>query len=59
MTVNDLIAALENIRDERGNVDILVDHMDRYGEYDGLTEDIHIDWDDDYRGFRIGCQDCE
>lgn len=57
MTINRLITLLENIRNERGNVNVLVDQLDKYGECEGLTKHIHIDWDDDYKGLRIGCEE--
>lgn len=57
MTISKLIALLENIRNERGNINVLVDQLDRYGEYEGLTEHVHVDWDDDYEGLRIGCKE--
>lgn len=57
MTINELIAVLENVRNERGNVNVLVDLLDYYGECEGLTTHVHVDWDDDYEGLRIGCQE--
>lgn len=59
MTINELIAALENVRAEHGNVNVLVDQLDHYGECDGLTTYVHVNWDDEENGVRVGCQDCE
>ena len=57
MTINKLIETLLTLRDRHGNVNVLVDQLDQYGEYEGLTEHVHIDWDDDWKGVRIGCQE--
>jgi len=57
MTISELIARLENARKEYGDFNVLVDQLDKYGEYEGLTEHVHVDWDEDWHGVRIGCQE--
>ena len=56
MTINELITILENVRNEHGNVNILVDQLDQYGEYEGFTSHVRVDWDDEENeGVHIGC----
>lgn len=50
MTITELIATLETIRAEHGDVDIAVADCDRYGHYEEPTtyevkaEYVHDDW---------------
>lgn len=50
MLVSELIAMLEELRQEQGEVDVRVDLLDRYGEAVGYA-DPHLVATDRYDGF--------
>lgn len=50
MLVSELIAMLEGLRQEQGEVDVRVDLIDRYGEADGYA-DPRLVPTDPYDGF--------
>lgn len=56
MTLTELINTLQEQLQERGDVTVLVDQLDYYGECEGTTTHVHVDWDDEDDGLRIGCR---